>query len=55
VALMLRFYDLTSSTIAIDGQNIAEVTQESPQHKFVPQDPILFRMRHNSLRSARRW
>ncbi|TSC76604.1 MAG: putative ABC multidrug transport system, fused ATPase and permease domain [Parcubacteria group bacterium Gr01-1014_31] len=44
VALLFRFYDVTDGRILIDGQNIADVTQESlrSQISFVPQDPILF-------------
>lgn len=46
--LLLRLYDLTSGEIRIDGQNIAEVTQESLRKAmaFVPQEPVLF---HRSL------
>ncbi len=46
--LLLRLYDLTSGEIRIDGQNIANVTQESLRHSlaFVPQEPMLF---HRSL------
>ncbi len=46
--LLLRFYDVKSGTIEIDGQNIAQVTQESLRNAiaFVPQEPILF---HRSL------
>ncbi len=42
--LLLRLYDLTSGAIRIDGQNIADVTQESLRHAiaFVPQEPMLF-------------
>lgn len=42
--LLLRLYDLTSGAIAIDGQNIASVTQESLRRAiaFVPQEPMLF-------------
>ncbi|MDO8559974.1 MAG: ABC transporter ATP-binding protein [bacterium] len=44
VALLFRFYDVTGGRIFIDGQNIADVTQESlrSQIAFVPQDPLLF-------------
>ncbi|MDP3986361.1 MAG: ABC transporter ATP-binding protein, partial [Candidatus Veblenbacteria bacterium] len=47
-ALVLRFFDLPEGVIYIDGQNIAEVTQESlrRQVSLVPQDPVLF---HRSL------
>lgn len=46
--LMLRLFDLQSGQILIDGQNIAEVTQESLRQKItlIPQDPSLF---HRSL------
>ncbi len=48
VRLILRFYDLTSGTILIDGQNIAHATQDSLRKNiaFVPQEPVLF---HRSL------
>lgn len=44
VKLLLRFYDIDSGLIAIDGHNIAHVTQESLRDAIavVPQDPILF-------------
>ncbi len=44
VNLILRFYDLQSGQIIIDGQNIASVTQESlrSQIAMIPQDPSLF-------------
>ncbi len=44
VRALLRFSDITSGEIRIDGHNIAKVTQES-LHKnisLVPQEPILF-------------
>ncbi|MCR4280829.1 MAG: ABC transporter ATP-binding protein/permease, partial [Candidatus Kaiserbacteria bacterium] len=46
--LLLRLYDVTSGEIAIDGQNISQVTQESLRKSiaFVPQEPMLF---HRSL------
>jgi len=42
--LLLRLYDITDGSIEIDGQNIAQVTQESLRNAigFVPQEPILF-------------
>jgi len=48
-SLLLRFVDISSGTIKIDGQNIADVTQQSlrQQISYVPQDPILF---HRTLR-----
>jgi len=49
VKLMLRFYDSESGAILIDGQNIAEVTQESLRQKIgmVQQDSSLL---HRSVR-----
>jgi ATP-binding cassette subfamily B protein len=46
--LLLRLYDVTKGTIRIDGQDIANVTQESLRKAiaFVPQEPMLF---HRSL------
>jgi ATP-binding cassette subfamily B protein len=48
VNLILRFYDLESGRILIDGQHIANVTQDSlrAQIAMIPQDPTLF---HRSL------
>lgn len=47
--LLLRMFDVKSGSIAIDGKNIADVTQESLRRaiSFVPQEPILF---HRTLR-----
>lgn len=47
--LLLRYVDIDSGSIYIDGQNIAHVTQSSLRRSigFVPQDPFLF---HRSLR-----
>lgn len=44
VSLLLRQYDLQGGAIQIDGQNIAEVTQESLRANIaiVPQEPLLF-------------
>src|SRR3989344_402758 len=44
VRLLLRLYVPTSGFISIDGQNIADVSQESLRNNIslVPQDPILF-------------
>ena len=44
IKLLMRLYDLNEGAIAIDGQNISEVTQESLRlsMSLVPQDPILF-------------
>jgi ATP-binding cassette, subfamily B, bacterial len=48
VNLILRFFDLSSGRILIDGQDIKQVTQESlrSQIAMIPQDPLLF---HRSL------
>ena len=48
VKLLLRFYDIDKGRILIDGQNIADITQDSLRNNIalVPQDPILF---HRSL------
>lgn len=48
VNLILRFYDVQSGRIMIDGQDIAKVTQDSlrEQISMIPQDPSLF---HRSL------
>jgi ATP-binding cassette subfamily B protein len=42
--LLLRFADVTGGAIAIDGQDIRRVTQDSlrQQVAYVPQDPTLF-------------
>ncbi len=47
--LILRFTDVDSGEISIDGQNIAKVTQGSLRSNiaYVPQEPFLF---HRSLR-----
>jgi ATP-binding cassette subfamily B protein len=44
VNLILRFYDIQSGNILIDGHNIAQVTQGSlrEQIAMIPQDPALF-------------
>ncbi|MFT3742296.1 MAG: ABC transporter ATP-binding protein [Gammaproteobacteria bacterium] len=44
VNLLLRFYDVHAGSIHIDGQNIAEVTQDSLRESIamIPQDPSLF-------------
>lgn len=49
VSLLLRQHDLTQGSIMIDGQNIAEVTQDSLREAIavVPQEPMLF---HRSIR-----
>jgi ATP-binding cassette, subfamily B, bacterial len=48
VKLVQRLYNLESGRILIDGQDIAQVTQQSLRHAIglVPQEPILF---HRSL------
>jgi len=47
-SLILRFFEVSSGRILIDGQNIQEVTQESlhSQIAMIPQEPMLF---HRSL------
>jgi ATP-binding cassette subfamily B protein len=42
--LLYRFYDVTGGRITIDGQNIAEITQDSLRTVIgiVPQDTVLF-------------
>ncbi|MCA9328872.1 ABC transporter ATP-binding protein, partial [Candidatus Saccharibacteria bacterium] len=47
--LLLRFDDLQEGRIEIDGQNIAESTQESLRQNigYVPQEPLLF---HRTIR-----
>ncbi|MGV2987061.1 ABC transporter ATP-binding protein [Vibrio sp. E150_011] len=49
VNLLLRFYDLNSGAIIIDGQNISSVQQESLRHKIgmITQDTSLL---HRSIR-----
>ena len=49
VQLLLRFSDVTSGAILIDGQDIRSVTQASLRSNiaYVPQEPLLF---HRSLR-----
>ncbi len=46
--LLLRFSDLEAGEIAIDGQNIAAITQDDLHRaiSYVPQEPLLF---HRSL------
>jgi len=47
--LLMRFSDIQSGEILVDGQNIAHVTQEDlhTQIAYVPQEPLLF---HRSIR-----
>ncbi|MBC7504880.1 MAG: ABC transporter ATP-binding protein/permease [Sandarakinorhabdus sp.] len=42
--ILYRFYDISSGAVTIDGQNIAEVTQDSLRRSIgiVPQDTVLF-------------
>lgn len=42
--LLFRFYDVTQGSVSIDGQNVAEVTQQSLRKSIsvVPQDTVLF-------------
>lgn len=42
--LLLRLYDVTSGIISIDGQNIAEIIQDSLRENiaFIPQDTAMF-------------
>lgn len=49
VSLLLRQHDIQSGEIMIDGQNIAQVTQDSLREHIavVPQEPLLF---HRSIR-----
>lgn len=49
VSLLLRQHDVTGGAIMIDGQNIAEVTQDSLRSAIavVPQEPMLF---HRTIR-----
>lgn len=46
--LIMRFSDVTSGSITIDGQNIAAITQDDLRKNiaYVPQEPLLF---HRSL------
>jgi len=55
--ILLRLYDVSKGAIEIDGQNIAEVSQESLRNAiaFVPQEPILFhRTLMENIRYGRR-
>lgn len=49
VSLLLRQHEVTDGAILIDGQNIAEVTQDSLRNAIavVPQEPLLF---HRSIK-----
>lgn len=48
VNLILRFYDITTGSILIDGHDISQITQRSLRENIgmIPQDPSLF---HRSL------
>ncbi len=48
INLILRFFDVCSGSIEIDGQDLKKVTQKSirDQISLIPQDPLLF---HRSL------
>ena len=54
IRLLLRFYDVISGSIAIDGQNIKNATLVSLRNNIslVPQDPILF---HRTIRENIRY
>jgi ATP-binding cassette subfamily B protein len=47
--LLLRFNDIDSGEILIDGQNVAAITQEDLRRHvaYIPQEPLLF---HRSIR-----
>jgi ABC-type multidrug transport system fused ATPase/permease subunit len=49
VSLLLRQHELNGGSICVDGQNIAQVTQDSLRENIsvVPQEPMLF---HRSIR-----
>ncbi|KAH8890046.1 hypothetical protein GQ53DRAFT_747572 [Thozetella sp. PMI_491] len=58
VKLLLRFYDVTSGGIEIDGHDIRDVTLSSLRDAIgvVPQDPFLFNASiMENLRYAREW
>lgn len=55
--LLLRLFDIESGHIKVDGQDIAQVTQESLRDavSFVPQEPVLFhRTLMENIRYGRR-
>lgn len=54
VSLLLRFYDIQSGTINIDGQDISKVTQQSLRRNIavIPQDTSLF---HRTLMENPLW
>lgn len=56
IKLLFRFFDIQGGEILIDGQNIAQVTQESLRRHLalVPQEPVLFhRTLMENIRYAR--
>lgn len=52
--LLLRSYDVTGGGVYVDGQNVAEVTQDSLRSSIavIPQDPVLF---HRTLKENIRY
>lgn len=54
VKLLLRYHDVTSGSIRVDGQDIASVTQDSLRAAIalVPQEPVLF---HRSIKDNIRY
>lgn len=57
VRLLMRFFNITSGNITIDGIDISKVTQENLRDNiaFVPQDPVLFhRTLMDNIRYGRR-
>jgi ATP-binding cassette subfamily B protein len=55
--LLLRLYNVKGGSVSIDGQNIAQVTQDSVRDAvaFVPQEPVLFhRTLMENIRYGRR-
>ncbi len=57
VRLLMRFFDLNSGRITIDGKDISKISQQNLREKiaFVPQDPVLFhRTLMDNIRYGRR-
>lgn len=57
VRLLMRFFDLNSGRITIDGKDISKISQQNlrEQIAFVPQDPVLFhRTLMDNIRYGRR-
>lgn len=60
IKLLSRYYDIQKGAVCIDGQNIAEVTQDSLRRQIalIPQDPSLFNrtiienIRYGNLRAT---